>query len=433
MPHSTAFLPPAFIATLPPMHDASADVGSTANTSPSRSAASITRRVTTPAPASIVATGAACPGSIKGSTGDKPLELLRVDDGRARVERDRAAGVAGAAAARDDRQAELDAALDQAAHFLLGIGMKHDERILDAPVGRVRHVRDARQSVERDVVAMGVAREHPPRAAAQVGRRGEGGRKPVDGGVRARDEPGHLVVAPGVAGGRLATALLDFGQAVAQRVDEQRLPLRIVEQVVLQVGIALDHPDVAQHFEQHAGGAAGTAFAAQFVEELPHVGTQEPDDDLAVRVRRVVVRDLAQARSVRAGGGRFDEGVGDGVHFDLVYRSATRPGRRGIKERFAACRTNAALVSRQSGMPAQGRKPYARREWPQCDPRVARHRVDPSGRSILTTDPDDPSRRLPHAFDRRQQASTPAFDTGFQYCLQDWTPRCIRNRFDSSA
>ncbi len=32
VPHSTAFLPPAFIATLPPMHDASADVGSTANT-----------------------------------------------------------------------------------------------------------------------------------------------------------------------------------------------------------------------------------------------------------------------------------------------------------------------------------------------------------------------------------------------------------------
>ena len=27
VPHSTAFLPPAFIATLPPMHDASADVG----------------------------------------------------------------------------------------------------------------------------------------------------------------------------------------------------------------------------------------------------------------------------------------------------------------------------------------------------------------------------------------------------------------------
>ena len=32
VPHSTAFLPPAFIATLPPMHEASAEVGSTANT-----------------------------------------------------------------------------------------------------------------------------------------------------------------------------------------------------------------------------------------------------------------------------------------------------------------------------------------------------------------------------------------------------------------
>ena len=49
MPHSTAFLPPAFIATLPPMQLASAEVGSTANTKPARSAASATRCVTTPA------------------------------------------------------------------------------------------------------------------------------------------------------------------------------------------------------------------------------------------------------------------------------------------------------------------------------------------------------------------------------------------------
>ena len=50
VPHRTAFLPPAFIATLPPMQDASADVGSTANTKPALSAASDTRLVTTPAP-----------------------------------------------------------------------------------------------------------------------------------------------------------------------------------------------------------------------------------------------------------------------------------------------------------------------------------------------------------------------------------------------
>ena len=71
VPHSTAFLPPAFIATLPPMHDASAEVGSTAKTRPSRSAASITRRVTTPAAASIVACGRAFPGNAMRSTADR--------------------------------------------------------------------------------------------------------------------------------------------------------------------------------------------------------------------------------------------------------------------------------------------------------------------------------------------------------------------------
>ena len=50
VPQRTAFLPPAFMAILPPIQLASADVGSTANTLPDLSAASETRLVTTPAP-----------------------------------------------------------------------------------------------------------------------------------------------------------------------------------------------------------------------------------------------------------------------------------------------------------------------------------------------------------------------------------------------
>jgi len=68
VPHSTAFLPPAFIATLPPMHEASAEVGSQANTSPAASAASIARRVTTPAPQRSVATSRSSPGRRTRST-----------------------------------------------------------------------------------------------------------------------------------------------------------------------------------------------------------------------------------------------------------------------------------------------------------------------------------------------------------------------------
>jgi hypothetical protein len=50
VPHSTAFLPPAFMAMFPPMQEAWAEVGSTANTKPAFSAACETRWVTTPAP-----------------------------------------------------------------------------------------------------------------------------------------------------------------------------------------------------------------------------------------------------------------------------------------------------------------------------------------------------------------------------------------------
>ena len=68
VPQSTAFLPPAFIAMLPPTQLASAEVGSTAKTKPARSAASATRWVTTPASLNTVATGSAKPGSASIST-----------------------------------------------------------------------------------------------------------------------------------------------------------------------------------------------------------------------------------------------------------------------------------------------------------------------------------------------------------------------------
>ena len=88
----------------------------------------------------------------------------------------------------------------------------------------------------------------------------------------------------------------DFVQAVMQRLDQQAPTLRIVDQVVLQVRIALHDPDVAQHFVQHARRAAGAALAAQLVENLPHRLAQQPDDDFAIGERGVVVGNFAQAR-----------------------------------------------------------------------------------------------------------------------------------------
>ena len=113
VPHSTAFLPPAFIATLPPMQQASAEVGSTAKTWPPRSAASATRCVTTPASREDGRHRLGDAGQAHHLHLAQRLELFGIDDGALPGQRHGAAGVAGAAAARDDGQAEFDAALDE--------------------------------------------------------------------------------------------------------------------------------------------------------------------------------------------------------------------------------------------------------------------------------------------------------------------------------
>ena len=164
-------------------------------------------------------------------------------------------------------------------------GIQHDERIFNAPVGGVGHVRHAREPVERDVVLVGVAREQAPRTLAHVRGRDERHREAVDGRVGGGDQSCDLGVALDVAPRRRAdprrvplwgrhrrcrrghpgdSPLLDFAQPVAHRLDQQHLPLRIVEKVVLQIRIAVDDPDVAQHFEQHPRRTPGTPLAAQF-------------------------------------------------------------------------------------------------------------------------------------------------------------------------
>ena len=80
-----------------------------------------------------------------------------------------------------------------------------------------------------------------------------------------------------------------------QRLDQQPAPPRVLDEIVLQVRIALHDPDVAEHFVQHARRTAGAALAAQLVQDAPRGRAQQAHDDLAIGERRVVVGDLAQA------------------------------------------------------------------------------------------------------------------------------------------
>ena len=227
--------------------------------------------------------------------GIQGLELLGVHHRGEAVQRDRPARVAGAAAARDDGEAELHQRAHQRSALLLGVGTNDDEGILDAPVRGVGHMRDAREAVEGDVVAArdgGEAAHHLP---AQLARLGELALEGVDRARRELHQLAHLAVALGlgVAG---AAPPLDLAQAMAHRAHQQAEPPRAVQQVVLQVRVAAHDPDVAQHLVEHARRAPGAPLRAQLLQRAPARRAKQPHGDLAVGERRVVVRDFPQAR-----------------------------------------------------------------------------------------------------------------------------------------
>ena len=187
----------------------------------------------------------------------------------------------------------LDAGAHESRDLVLGVGCKHDERCFDPPVGRVGRVRNAGIGVEADVVVMGVRGERLARPAPQRVDFGERTREIEDGGARKFEQLADLGVAHRVAG---VAALFDIGEPVMQRLDQQVTPLRVVEQVLFQVRVAPDDPDVAEHFVQHACRAPGATLGAEIVEQCPARGAEQADHDLAVREGRVVVRNFAQPR-----------------------------------------------------------------------------------------------------------------------------------------
>ena len=289
------------------------------------------------------------PGKHDSRNGGQPLQLLGVDHRGTRIEWNRAAGIARATSARNDREVEFDAALDQAADFFFGVWVQNHKRILDAPVGRIRDVRHPREAIERDVVPGRETAEHAPDLTAQLRGLRKIRSEAVDRFVGRDDKLRNLAIAHGVSITRRRyvrpAPALDLVQAMTQRFDEQRQALRIIQEVVLQIRIAFDDPDIAQHLEQHSRGTTRPALAAKILQYCPHWQPEQPDDDFAVGERRVVVRNLAQARCFRVRIMRFEKGVAHCIHDHSVHDE-------GVKDSLACYRSATSVV--------------VRRPWPTC-------------------------------------------------------------------
>ena len=217
----------------------------------------------------------------------QPFQLLGIDYRGIGEQGDGAAGIAGTATAGNDGETQIDAGLHHRLDLGLAVWGDHHEGQLHAPVGGVGDVGDPRQTAEIDVVAAG----HLAQALQGAGTQFPLPRQP---GLEVRHRPargghqpqGHLVA---VGAGH------DLVQAVMEGAGQGTPALGILQQVVLQVRVALHHPHVAQHLEQHARRTAGTAFPPQAVEQFPLFPAQETDDDLPVRERGIVVGNLADA------------------------------------------------------------------------------------------------------------------------------------------
>ncbi len=117
------------------------------------------------------------------------------------------------------------------------------------------------------------------------------------GEVEKRRTPDRAAARDALVGELLASAR----QAVAQGIDQQATALGVVQQVVLQIRVAVHDPDVAQHLVEHARRAAGAALLTQLTEQVPGALAQQANHDLAVRKAGVVVRNFAQARGIGLG------------------------------------------------------------------------------------------------------------------------------------
>ena len=195
------------------------------------------------------------------------LEFFGIDHRAAPGQRNRSAGVASATAAGNDGQAQVNATFYQARHLVFGIGCQNYKRILHAPVGRVGHVRHTREAIELDVVPGSESVQNTLGTPAQVGNLGKRCVKGAHGQLGPGQQLPHHRVALRVC--FWAATLFNLTQAVVECIHQQATTLRIVQQVVLQVGVALHHPDVTQHLVEHARRASRAPLTPQLVEHIP--------------------------------------------------------------------------------------------------------------------------------------------------------------------
>jgi hypothetical protein len=169
-------------------------------------------------------------------------------------------------------------------------------------------VRDAGEAVELHVVLVRDACKPPGHAFSKIVGIAKALFEAVDRGVGRGEERRHTLVRP------LRAPRLDGRETLAHFGDQRRTALGIRDELVFDIRIAADDPDIPEHFIKHLGRPARAPLTAQRVQRFPRRLAEQAHDDLAIGERRVVVGYFAKpgrhegsvrpGRAMRFGGGR---------------------------------------------------------------------------------------------------------------------------------
>ncbi|CWS72672.1 Uncharacterised protein [Neisseria meningitidis] len=105
--------------------------------------------------------------------------------------------------------------------------------------------------------------------------------KTLDCLFRCRNQYIHLPI--------IVAAFADFVQTVAHFPHQRGAAFRVLQQVIDQIWIAHNYPNIAQHFKQHPCRTSGFTLSAQVLQNLPRFVAQQADDDFAVGIRSIVI------------------------------------------------------------------------------------------------------------------------------------------------
>ena len=115
----------------------------------------------------------------------------------------------------------------------------------------------------------------------------------------------------------VVAAFADFVQTVAHFAHQRGAAFRMLQQIINQIRIAHDHPNIAQYFKQHPRRTSSFPLTAQVLQNLPRPVAQQSDDDFAVGVGSIVIGNFP---NTLRGGSR-----GHGVSvFGCFYLSVVR-------------------------------------------------------------------------------------------------------------